>query len=117
MYNIKDSIRKDLPLVLHASIAAFGTYFCMYAFRKPFTVGTFENIDFLDIDFKILLIITQVIGYALSKFIGIKVISELRPKNRLVYLFTLILMAELALVLFAIVPTPYNFIFIFYCYF
>lgn len=23
--------------------AAFATYFCMYAFRKPFTVGTYEG--------------------------------------------------------------------------
>ena len=24
-------------------VAAFSTYFCMYAFRKPFTAGTFEG--------------------------------------------------------------------------
>jgi hypothetical protein len=26
-----------------AAAAAFCTYFCMYAFRKPFTAGTFED--------------------------------------------------------------------------
>ena len=28
-----------------AVAAAFGTYFCMYGFRKPFTAGKFEGAD------------------------------------------------------------------------
>ncbi len=106
--------RTNITFVLHASLAAFGTYFCMYAFRKPFTVGTFEGFAFWGIDYKILLVISQVLGYALSKFIGIKFISELRSSKRLFYLFVLILSAELALVLFAIVPKPYNIPFLFF---
>ena len=46
---------------------AFGAYFCMYAFRKPFSVGVFEGQVDLPvlpaIDYKILLIIFQVMGY------------------------------------------------------
>ncbi|AMC12170.1 hypothetical protein Lupro_02590 [Lutibacter profundi] len=85
----------------------------MYAFRKPFTIATFEAISYWGIDYKILLIIFQVLGYMLSKFIGIKVISELKPKRRGLFLVIMIFIAELALLLFAITPKPYNIIFMF----
>jgi MFS family permease len=100
--------RPGLVFVLHASFAAFGTYFCMYAFRKPFSVATFEGMAFMGVDYKILLVIAQVLGYALSKFVGIKVISELKPNRRLFYLISLIVLAEISLLLFAWVPAPYN---------
>ena len=80
----------------------------MYAFRKPFTVATFEDLSFAGVDYKIVLIIAQVLGYMLSKFIGIKVISELQPNKRIYYLLGLILAAELSLLLFGITPAPYN---------
>lgn len=102
-----------LRFLLQASIAAFGTYFCMYAFRKPFTVATFENLAFLGINYKILLIIAQVVGYTLSKFVGIKVISEMKSNKRMYYLIGFILFAELSLLGFAVVPAPYNIIFLF----
>lgn len=102
-----------LLFVLHASLAAFGTYFCMYAFRKPFSVASFEGLTYFGINYKILLVIAQVIGYALSKFVGIKVISELRPNRRLHYLIALIALAEISLLLFALVPAPYNIAFMF----
>ncbi|NNE76617.1 MAG: hypothetical protein HKN31_06035 [Pricia sp.] len=105
--------QKDIRLLTYGSLAAFGTYFCMYAFRKPFTVATYENLSFMGIDYKIVLIITQVIGYMLSKFIGIKLISELKAKNRLPYLLGMIAIAELCLILFGLVPYPYNIIFMF----
>ncbi len=97
----------------YGALASFGTYFCMYAFRKPFTVATYENLDFIGVDYKIVLIITQVIGYMLSKFIGIKLISELKAENRLKYLLSMIAFAELSLILFAWVPSPYNIFFMF----
>ncbi|MER3376070.1 MAG: DUF5690 family protein [Allomuricauda sp.] len=105
--------QSSFVFVLHASLAAFGTYFCMYAFRKPFTVATFEGLSYIGVDYKILLIIAQVLGYALSKFIGIKVISELKPNRRLLFLISLILFAEVALLFFAWVPAPYNIAFMF----
>jgi MFS family permease len=85
----------------------------MYAFRKPFTVAAFENLSFFGIDYKILLIIAQVIGYTLSKFIGIKVISEMKQSKRMLYLISFIGIAELALLGFALMPKPYNIIFLF----
>ncbi|MBX9806373.1 MAG: hypothetical protein K2X95_01095 [Flavobacteriaceae bacterium] len=85
----------------------------MYAFRKPFSAATFEGLELFHIDYKIILIIAQVLGYVLSKFIGIKVVSELKASQRAYYLLSLIFIAELALVLFAVVPRPYNVVFMF----
>lgn len=85
----------------------------MYAFRKPFAVATFEGLSVFGVDYKIVLIIAQVLGYMLSKFIGIKLISELRAERRLVYLLSMIFVAEMSLVLFGLVAAPYNFIFMF----
>lgn len=106
-------VKKDISFLLYGAFASFGTYFCMYAFRKPFTVATFEDLSFAGVDYKIILIIAQVLGYMLSKFIGIKVISELQPNKRIYYLLGLILAAEASLLLFALTPAPYNFIFMF----
>lgn len=106
--------KNKLYIIIHAIIASFGLYFCMYAFRKPFTIATFEAISYWGIDYKILLIIAQVLGYMLSKFIGIKIISELKPKSRGLLLVGMIFFAEMALFLFAVTPQPYNIIFMFF---
>ncbi|OGS70406.1 MAG: hypothetical protein A3F91_08055 [Flavobacteria bacterium RIFCSPLOWO2_12_FULL_35_11] len=106
--------KNKLYTIIHAIIASFGLYFCMYAFRKPFTIATYEAISFWGIDYKILLIIAQVLGYMLSKFIGIKIISELKPKNRGLLLVGMIFFAEMALLLFAVTPQPYNIVFMFF---
>ena len=90
-------------------VAAFCTYFCMYAFRKPFTAGEFADVSIGDIAYKTILVASQVAGYTISKFIGIKVISEMPAARRAVAIILLIAIAELALFLFAIVPAPYNF--------
>ena len=104
---------KKVQFLMYAIFSSFGTYFCMYAFRKPFTAATFENLYFLGLDYKIVLVITQVIGYMMSKFSGIKLISELQKKWRLPYLIAMILIAEVSLLFFAIVPHRYSFIFMF----
>lgn len=106
-------VKKDFQFLLYGAFASFGTYFCMYAFRKPFTVATFENLYLWGIDYKIILIIAQVLGYMLSKFLGIKLISELKPNKRFFYLLGMICLAEISLLLFAVIPLPYNFIFMF----
>lgn len=105
--------KKDTQSLSYGAFAAFGTYFCMYAFRKPFTVATFENLFICGVDYKIILIITQVMGYALSKFIGVKLISELKANKRLPYLICMIVTAELSLLFFGWVPMPYNVVFMF----
>jgi MFS family permease len=107
------TINKKTLVTLKAAFAAFGVYFCMYGFRKPFTVASFEGLSYFGVDYKILIIIAQAVGYFISKFIGIKFISELKPQKRLTYLFVFIAIAELALLGFAAVPAPYNIIFMF----
>jgi len=87
-----------------AAIAAFCTYFCMYAFRKPFTAGTFEGAAMFGLGLKSVLVIAQGAGYMVSKFVGIKVISEMKAEHRAAWLIGLILFAELALLGFALSP-------------
>ena len=68
---------------LYAMGAAFSAYFCMYAFRKPFAVATYEGqYGDSDLELKILFITAQVIGYAISKLAGIKVVSEMTRAKR-----------------------------------
>jgi hypothetical protein len=98
---------------LLAAIAAFGAYTSMYAFRKGFTAGTYTGSQYFHIDYKVWLVIAQIIGYTASKFYGIKFISELNPKKRAKSILGLISVAWIALLLFAIVPAPYNIIFLF----
>lgn len=86
----------------------------MYAFRKPFNAGVYEGLTFSEWDYKSVLIIAQVFGYMLSKFIGIKVISELKAGKRVVVmLLVLVGIAEAALLLFGTIPHPYNFLALF----
>jgi len=94
-------------------VAAFGTYFCMYAFRRPFTAATYEDTVWLGIGFKTILVTAQVAGYTISKFIGIKVVSEMPARYRAAAILGLIAIAELALFLFAVTPVPWNFVWLF----
>lgn len=84
--------------------AAFTAYFCMYAFRKPFAAASFEGTVGGVLGLKIALVISQVIGYALSKFVSIKFVSEISPARRATTLLLLIGAAEVSLLLFAVLP-------------
>jgi len=96
-----------------AAISSFGAYTCMYAFRKGFAAGTFSGQQYFHIDYKVWLVIAQIIGYTLSKFYGIKFIAELKPGQRAKNILLLIGIAWFALLCFAYVPAPYNIIFLF----
>lgn len=96
---------------IYAFIAAFACYFCAYAYRKPFSASSYEGKKMWGVSYKIMLITFQAIGYTLSKFIGIKFVSELNPKIRGNCILIAILIAEVTLILFGAVPTPYNSIF------
>lgn len=98
---------------VYAILAAFSTYTCMYAFRKAFTVATFDGMVYAGVDYKIWLISAQVIGYTLSKFIGIKVVAEMGHTGRGRSILILIGIAGAALLGFALVPAPYNIVFLF----
>lgn len=101
-------------LALYLGLAGFSTYFCMYAFRKPFTAGDFHEVLLWGIDYKIILVIAQVLGYATAKGLGIKFVSEILPQNRAKNILIMIAFAGLNLLFFAIIKPPYNFIFLYF---
>jgi len=96
-----------------AITAAFGCYFCMYAFRKPFTAAGFSGTPYWGVEYKILLVTSQVLGYTLSKFIGVRVIAEMSPERRARGIVWLVGSALIALVLFGLTPRPWNLICLF----
>lgn len=98
----------ELFHAIWAVVAAFGTYFCMYGFRKPFTAASYSEIYFFDCDYKTLLVAGQIFGYMISKFIGIKFISEMPYHGRAVVILALIIFSHIALFCFALVPVPWN---------
>ncbi len=110
----RSTSRSSLLFIAHCSLAAFGTYFCMYAFRKPFAVGTYEGYEIFGVDYKIVLIITQVMGYMLSKFAGIRIISEMAPQRRIAAILLCVGVAEVSLIFFGLIPAPYNFVCLFF---
>jgi hypothetical protein len=91
-------------LAVWSFVAAFGTYFCMYAFRKPFTAATFPEMSTWGFGEKTLLVTAQVLGYTVSKFVGIRVIAETPPKRRAVMIVALIVASEAALLFFGFAP-------------
>ncbi|MDZ4795615.1 MAG: DUF5690 family protein [Bacteroidota bacterium] len=97
---------------LLAALSAFSVYTCMYAFRKPFTAAGYDQLQFAGIDYKIALVIAQTIGYTISKFAGIRFIAEMKQEKRATGIIKLIAIAWIALLFFAIVPAPFNIIFL-----
>ncbi len=114
-HSLSQWLRRTNPFFfsVYASLVAFCAYTCIFAFRKPFTVATFEGLTFAGIDYKIWLITAQVIGYMISKFVGIKVIAEMSGEKRASGILLMIAVAGGALVGFAFVPPPYNIAFMF----
>jgi fucose permease len=84
----------------------------MYAFRKPFSAAAFAG-SFGGMDYKALLVLAQLAGYTVSKFLGIKFVSEATPGRRVAMVLGLIGVAEVALLLFALTPAPWNVAFLF----
>ncbi len=109
---LHDRLEKASPwaTILFASATSFSVYFCMYAFRKPFTVGTYAGLSFGDtgIELKTALVLGQLFGYALSKYIGIKFCSQLKRENLLAATIGLILFAQVALLGFALLPNSWK---------
>lgn len=106
-------LSKDKSIALYAAFVSFGTYVFIFGFRKSFTVCTFDGLTFGPIAFKTALVISQMFGYLLAKFYGIKFISGLKKVDRYKIIFLLTGISWLAWLLFAIVPSPYNVAFLF----
>jgi hypothetical protein len=106
-------ITKEKSVALYAALVSFGTYVFIFGFRKSFTVCTFEGMTFGPIAFKTAMVISQMLGYLMAKFYGIKFISGLEKKHRYKIIFLLTGIAWAAWLLFAIVPAPYSILFLF----
>lgn len=104
---------RRIVLALSTALIAFLAYSSVYAFRKPFTVATFDGVRYWGVPYQTLLIIGQVFGYMLSKFAGIKFIAELRTLGRFRTGVVLMSIAWLSLLVFALIPPPFGIICLF----
>ncbi len=97
--------RIDISVLLGA-VAAFCVYLSMYAFRRPFSAAAYDDVIGWShvLNFKVVLVVAQVAGYALSKLAGIKLISELDGRHRAGAILGLIALSWGALILFAVAP-------------
>jgi hypothetical protein len=97
-------------LAAYAVCFSFATYFAMFAFRKPFAAASYEGASWFGgaVGLKSALVIGQVAGYGFAKFVGMKFISETRRRWRAPLLVALIVAAEAALLLFAVVPSGWR---------
>ncbi len=101
-------------LTLIATLAAFSTYSAMYGFRRAFAASEFAGFDdVFGMDFKPAIVLSQLFGYTLSKFAGIKVVSEMGKNKRAVAIISIVLLAEVALLGFAVAPMKLKPIFMF----
>lgn len=98
----------DILFILWAGGAALLSYSLVYALRKPYTAAAFEDMELFNIDYKVVVTIAQIVGYVISKFMGIKLISELKREERLRFILMSVVMAELSLVFFGLLSAPYN---------
>ena len=109
---LHQALEKANPVLFttFAGLAGFAAYFSMYAFRKPFSVAIFGSVPgwHFALDYKIALVLAQVLGYAVSKMIGVKFIAEVTPNRRAAAIVVLIFISWLALLLFAVLPAPWN---------
>ena len=85
----------------------------MYMFRKPFAASSYSEAVMSDWDQKTMLVSAQLIGYLISKVIGVQIVSEVSRENRAMVLLGLILSSHMALLLFAVIPAPFHIIAIF----
>ncbi len=106
-------VRSPAMMVFVVSLSAFVLYTCMYGFRKPYTAAAYNDFHFLGISYKVCLVIAQVLGYMTSKFYGIRFIAAMKPEKRIRSILLAIGIAWLSLLLFAIIPPPFNIICLF----
>jgi MFS family permease len=98
---------------IYAAVVVFLAYTMIFGFRKSFTVATFDGLTIGGYSYKTVLVICQMLGYLLAKFYGIKYISELKRTGRGKIILILTTISWASWLFFAVVPMPYNIIFLF----
>ena len=69
------------------AVVCFCTYFCVYAYRKPYQAVVYTEKWFGGFGFKTILSLGQLVGYTVSKFLAVKYVSEVpRTPIRILYL-------------------------------
>ncbi|HTD94578.1 MAG TPA: DUF5690 family protein [Chitinophagaceae bacterium] len=104
----KTANHRHILITIGAALVAFLAYSSVYAYRKPFTIVTFGGLKYWGVSYQTLLIISQGIGYMLSKFVGIKFISELKTLGRFKAGVLLTGVAWLCLLILGVVPAPWG---------
>lgn len=100
--------KKDWLNAIYAALIAFCLYSSLFAFRKAFNVAAFEGYSLAGLDYKIILVITQVAGYMASKFYGIKFIASMKRMGRGKLILSLGGLAWVSWLAFGLIPAPYN---------
>lgn len=72
-------------------------------------MASYDGYTIFGLNYKVILVVTQVAGYMLSKFYGIKFISEMKRLGRGKLILLLVGIAWAAWLVFALIPPPYNF--------
>ncbi|MGB0991216.1 MAG: DUF5690 family protein [Akkermansiaceae bacterium] len=103
MKSEKSSTLSFTPWTIAAVVAAFATYYCMYSFRKPFTVLAFDG-AWGAFELKTAIVTSQLIGYVTAKFLGTHFCSGLRRDRVFYALMGCILAALGSLALLAVLP-------------
>lgn len=91
-------------LAAYTCVVAFLTYASVFAYRKAFTVATFEGMSIGPFTYQTSLIISQVMGYMLSKFYGIYFISSMRRTRRWVFVAAMVGVSWACHLVFALTP-------------
>lgn len=100
---------RQISTAILAAITSFSAYTAIFTFRKAFNVAAYDGYTLFGMDYKVVLVITQVLGYMASKFYGIRFISEMKRVRRHLLILMLVGFSWLAWLVFALIPPPYNF--------
>lgn len=91
-------------LALYAAIVIFLTYTCCYAYRRPFTAGIYAEETLAGFDLKILYVLAQIMGFAVSKFLGTRILPTLPSNKRIHRLAGMLVFCEFTWLGFAVLP-------------
>lgn len=100
--------KRDWLGALYAALVVFCLYSSLFAFRKAFNVAAFDGFQLGGLDYKIILVITQVAGYMASKFYGIRFIASMKRAGRGKLILLLAGIAWLSWLAFGLIPPAYN---------
>lgn len=106
------SLNSSSKTLIYIAVVVFLAYTMIFGFRKSFTVATFEGYSIGAYSYKTILVIVQMLGYLLAKFYGIKYISELKRTGRGKIIVVLTGISWLSWLFFALIPPPFNIVFL-----